>query len=75
MSSSVLSVGEIRADASYAVEQFRAANGLSKSALAEARRRGLRILRLGKRSYILGKDWLSFLDSHGRAVGPDGTVG
>lgn len=72
--SATLSVGETRADASYTVEQIRAANGLSKAALSALRRQGLPILRLGKRSFVLGRDWIAFLEKHGRRVGADGTV-
>lgn len=74
MSTSLASVGEIRPEVCYPLESFKAVSGLNKSALAAARRRGLRMIREGKRTFIFGRDWLNYLDTNGRVIGPDGSV-
>ena len=74
MPTSLVSLGEIRADVCYPLESFKAVSGLNKSSLAAARRRGLRMLREGKRTFIIGSDWLNYLDRNARVVNPDGTV-
>jgi hypothetical protein len=74
MPTSLVSLGEIRADVCYPLESFKAVSGLNKSSLAAARRRGLRMIREGKRTFVFGRDWLAYLDANGRVVGPNGVV-
>ena len=52
--------GEIRADGMYTLAEIRARLGLGPYALREARRRGLPVRKIGRRSYVLGKDILAF---------------
>ena len=39
--------------------------GWSNRVLADARRRGLRVLKFGNRQYVLGRDVIAFLESVG----------
>jgi hypothetical protein len=46
---------------SYPLATFRQITGLSDSAMRAARRAGLPVRRVGKRGFILGRDWSAFL--------------
>lgn len=61
--------GEIRADVAYPVDTFLKQAGLTKSALREARRRGLKSYRVGKRTFVHGADFLAFIAQAGTVVG------
>ncbi len=52
--------GEISADGMYTLAEIRARLGLGRYALREARRHGLPVRKIGRRSYVLGKDILAF---------------
>ncbi len=52
--------GEIHADGMYTLAEIRARLGLGTYALREARRHGLLVRKIGRRSYVLGKDILAF---------------
>ena len=54
--------GVIRADESYTVAEFKRRSGLGDYAFREARRAGLRIVSVGKKRFVLGGDWLVFLE-------------
>lgn len=54
-------VGVIRADEAYTLEEFKRRVGFQNAALRRARRAGLRLLREGKRKYVLGRDWIDYL--------------
>lgn len=54
-------LGFVDLDAVYAVAEFRRRLGMSDAALRAARRRGLKVLRSGKRAYVCGRDFLDFL--------------
>ena len=58
----------IRADEAYPIENFRRRNSMGKHALRMARRAGLRVLRVGRQSFVLGRDWIEFVDKNGRRV-------
>ena len=60
--------GEIHADAMYTLAEIRARLGLGTYALREARRHGLPVRKIGRRSYILGKDILAFAADGGTEV-------
>ena len=52
--------GEISADGMYTLAEIRARLGLGTCALREARRHGLPVRKIGRRSYVLGRDILDF---------------
>lgn len=60
--------GVISANAAYSLEQVRQRLGLGTAALRTARRRGLTVRRVGRRSFILGKDLLQYLEEHATIV-------
>jgi hypothetical protein len=60
--------GEIRADVTYPIETFLQRAGLTKSSLREARRRGLKSYRVGKRTFVHGADFLAFITQVGVVV-------
>lgn len=52
----------IREDESYTIVEFCKRIGIGDYALRRYRREGLRIIAIGKKRFVLGKDWLEFLD-------------
>ena len=61
--------GVIDSDRAYSLKAFQEITGLKAGALREARQRGLLIRRAGVRSFILGRDFLDYLEKHGKVVG------
>ncbi len=57
------SPGVINTAECYRLDEFRRRAGLGDLAFREVRKRGLRVVKVGKRVYIRGKDWADFLDS------------
>lgn len=53
--------GAIRIDESYPLPDFMRINGFGRKTLASARRNGLRVVRVGRNSYVLGADWHDYL--------------
>ncbi len=68
MAPALLADGIVEVGKSYPLETFKAVCGLGTAALREARKNGLPVRRVGLRSYILGKDWLDYLETHGKPV-------
>ncbi len=59
--------GEISRDASYTLGELSKRTGLKRDALRSARQKGLRVVYLHNRGYVLGRDWLSYIDDQGSA--------
>ena len=51
----------IETGAAYSRAEFLKRTGLTVAAFRAARRNGLKVRKCGKRTYITGQDWLSFL--------------
>lgn len=69
-------LGSIQADAAYPYEEFQRLTGQGRTAMRSFRMQGLRVIRAGNRRYILGRDWMRFLDSlasGGQAESEDAT--
>ncbi len=60
--------GVISADAAYSLEQVKFRLGLGTAALRTARRKGLVVRRIGRRSFVMGRDLLEFLDNCAKVV-------
>jgi len=60
-------LGEIRADAAYPLPIFQDRTGLSRWAIRQARAKGLRTAKVGRRRFVRGNDWIEFLDAQARA--------
>lgn len=58
----------IVADACYAMEAFQEFTGLGRHAIRTCRRQGLRVLYVSNRAFVLGRDWISFIDEHGSTL-------
>jgi hypothetical protein len=54
--------GLITADSLYTLEELGARLRLGKAALRQARRKGLKIRRIGRRAYVLGRDVIEWFD-------------
>lgn len=59
--------GEISIDSSYTLEEFQARTGMKRDAMRAARRKGLRVIYRHNRGYVLGRDWLSYLDMQAKS--------
>ena len=62
MPSSQTRPGTIDKETVYTLAEFRSRTSMTVSAKRAARRRGLKVHRLGKRGYILGSDFIRFLE-------------
>ncbi len=56
--------GEISRDSSYTLSDFSNRTGLKRDAIRAARRNGLRVIYKHSRAYIMGRDWLAYLDGN-----------
>jgi hypothetical protein len=54
--------GEIRADAVYPLPDFQRLTGLGPKAVRAAKRDGLSVVRVGRRSYVRGISFLEYLE-------------
>jgi Helix-turn-helix domain len=60
--------GEIDANSLYTLSEISRRLGLGKAALRTARRQGLVVRRIGRRSYILGADLIAWFKQAARTV-------
>lgn len=65
-------VGVLHADVAYSLAQVKSRFGLGTAALRTARRRGLLVRRVGRRSFVLGRDLITYLEQHATVVGAAG---
>lgn len=54
-------LGAIRADEAYRLDEFKRRLGLNDDAMRKARRKGLKARRVGRRRYIIGDEAIAFL--------------
>ena len=55
--------GLIKADCLYTLAEIQERLKLGPHAMRQARRAGLRVRRIGRRAYVLGRDVLAFIES------------
>ena len=55
----------IKADEVYPLPLFQRNAGMSKHAMRTARRNGLPVKKIGRRKYVLGRDFLEYIAKHG----------
>ena len=53
---STVSVHEV-----YALDEFKRRTGLDKAAIRQARRKGLKVVKVGRRSFVIGQDFATYL--------------
>ena len=58
--------GQIGASDLYTIAEFKRRLGLSSWAMWKARRSGLKVYNISRRRYVLGKDYIAFVESTGR---------
>lgn len=62
-------LSSIEPDVAYCLDDFKKRTGMGAAAIRTARRkreRPLIVRRVGKRAYILGRDFIAYLEHHGR---------
>ncbi len=57
--------GQIGASDLYTIAEFKRRLGLSSMAMWRARRRGLKVYKISRQQYVLGKDYIAFVESTG----------
>lgn len=55
--------GLVTADALYTLAEIQDRLKLGQHAMRQARRAGLRVRRIGRRAYVLGRDLMAFVES------------
>lgn len=53
--------GTINANEAYSMPEFCRRTGLREWTIREARRDGLRVVKVGKKPFVMGSDWLEYL--------------
>lgn len=64
------SQAQISADKLYLLESFKSLTGLGDCWMRNARRRGLRVHRVGGRAFVLGRDFIEFVQNAGANLAP-----
>ena len=58
--------GVITPDAVYTLSEFQERTGLGRWAVKQARKAGLRTLRMHRRAFVRGRDFVDYLNAHGK---------
>jgi len=61
-----VSDGVVTADGIYTLREIRQRLKLGPHALRMARRSGLKVGRIGRRAYVLGRDLIAFIETSGK---------
>ena len=61
MTKNGIPVGVVDPERLYTLDAFKEAMNLGKAALQRARRRGLKVLYVGNKAYILGADYIQYV--------------
>lgn len=62
MDEEVVVNSEISKDSSYVLDDFKVRTGLGDTGLRNARRSGLKVRYCHNRGYVLGADWIQYLE-------------
>ena len=63
--------GTISVHEVYTLAEFQRRAGMNAHAMRAARRKGLRVVAVGRKRYVLGADWLVFLREQAAKEGAD----
>ncbi len=63
--------GIIEHNKAYSLRVFQQLTGMKAAAMRRARLNGLPVRRVGVHSFVLGSDWIKYLQEHGKIVGKD----
>ncbi len=55
----------IRIDEVYTLADFQRRTGLGRNGMRTARKRGLPVRQCGRKKYVVGAEWVSFLQGNG----------
>lgn len=55
--------GQIEPQTLYSLEEFKQVSGMGNWALRQARKAGLKMLKIGNRKFVKGQAFIDFLDS------------
>ncbi len=66
MNTATQSPGIVREGEALTVSEFRRRTGLQQYALTQCRKAGLRVIEIGRKRYVLGADWLRFLEGEAK---------
>ncbi len=55
--------GQIEPQTLYSLEEFKQVSGMGSWALRQARKAGLKMLKIGNRKFVKGQSFIDFLDS------------
>jgi hypothetical protein len=58
--------GQIGASDLYTITEIKRRLGLNSWTMWKARRRGLKVYKISRRLYVLGKDFIAFVENTGR---------
>lgn len=56
----------IRADECYTIPEFRRRADMGDYSFRGAKAAGLKIIKIGRKHYVRGADWLAFLENNGK---------
>lgn len=70
-SSALQTAGMVTADALYTLPEIQERLKLGQHALRMARHAGLKVRRIGRRGYVLGKDVMAFIEASGNEEAND----
>lgn len=55
--------GQIEPQTLYALEEFKKVSGMKSWALRQARKSGLKMLKIGNRKYVKGQSFIDFIEA------------
>lgn len=56
----------IEAEVCYPLPVFMNITGQGRAAISTARKKGLTVRKIGNRKYVIGRDWLDYVATHGQ---------
>lgn len=68
--SDVAPLGRIESSSSYPLREFQRLTGLGDAALRQARRKGLQVIQVGRRKFVRGAAWESYLQAQEKSRQP-----
>ncbi|QDT84775.1 hypothetical protein [Gimesia chilikensis] len=60
--------GQIEPQTLYSLEEFKQVSGMGNWALRQARKAGLKMLKIGNRKFVKGQAFIDFLDSQNEEI-------
>ncbi len=64
--------GSIGGNDLYTIDELKLRLGLSSWAMRRAQRQGLTVYKIARRKFVLGRDYIAYVETTGRPGGPKG---